>query len=126
MKSVTICGVTYRSHKDAATAYGLTLSGLLHRLDQGWTDADFMRGRRPRLDGVNPSEQPITILGVTYPSKQAAAEAFDLSPSAFWHCLNRGWSEKDFERRQEKMKRTAERWARANGYRLVPVRGGEL
>ena len=44
----TINGIEYPSRAEAARAYQISPMGLRHRLDAGWTDKDFRRGRKGR------------------------------------------------------------------------------
>lgn len=44
----TINGIEYPSRAEAARAYQISPMGLRHRLDAGWTDEDFRRGRKGR------------------------------------------------------------------------------
>lgn len=43
---VTINKIEYPSYTEAAKAYNISLSAFLYRLNAGWTDADFKRGRK--------------------------------------------------------------------------------
>lgn len=44
--SVTINKIEYPSYTEAAKAYGISLSAFLYRFNTGWTDEDFVRGRK--------------------------------------------------------------------------------
>ena len=72
-KPVTIRGVTYRSHTAAAEALGVPKQTITTAVKRGNPDG---AGTRPRRKGGGPAYlKPLTLGGVNYPSRKAAAEA---------------------------------------------------
>ena len=128
-KPVTILGVEYGSRKEAAKAFGISDFALRHRLNHGWTDDDFKRGFRKRVGNHRPHEycrKPITICGITYPSRRAAAQAFNIAENTFYVRLERGWTEEDFVRgyrydlRSKQIAALREK-AKKLGFDIVPI-----
>ena len=72
-KPVTIRGVTYRSQTAAAEALGLSKQAITDAIKRGNPDS---AGTGPRNKGKGPAYlKPLTLGGVDYPSRKAAAEA---------------------------------------------------
>ena len=74
-------GVMYPSRRDAAQAYGITKELMYARIQYDWTDEDFKRGFK-KGSGV---KKPITIDGVTYPSRKAAIKALSISKQTLYN-----------------------------------------
>ena len=72
-KPVTIRGVTYRSQTAAARALGVSNQAITTAVKRGNPDS---AGTSTRKKGGGPAYlKPITLGGVHYPSRKAAAEA---------------------------------------------------
>ena len=74
-KPITIRGVTYPSRKAAAEALGVHTRTIYAAARVGALESVGLQvDRPPRL-----SDMPVTIRGVTYPSRKAAAEALGVA-----------------------------------------------
>ena len=81
LKPTVAGGVMYPSRRDAAQAYGITKELMYARIQYDWTDEDFKRGFK-KGSGV---KKPITIDGVTYPSRKAAIKALSISKQTLYN-----------------------------------------
>ena len=78
-KPVTIRKVTYRSQSAAAEALGLSKQAITDAIKRGNPDS---AGTGPHKRGGGPAYlKPLTLGGVHYPSRKAAAEALGVESS---------------------------------------------
>ena len=78
-KPVTIRGVTYRSQRAAARALGVSNQAITAAVKRGNPDS---AGTSPRKKGGGPAYlKPLTLGGVYYPSRKAAADALCVEPT---------------------------------------------
>lgn len=83
-KKITICGVEYRSIRDAAKKNGIPAARLQYRIEQGWPESQLLD---PIHEG-NPRK--VTIQGVEYKSIADAARKNGLAPATLVNRLNTG------------------------------------
>ena len=78
-KPVTIRGVTYPSQRHAAEALGVSTQTITQAVQRGRLGTVGLGRLQKGCDGVYQRE--VTLGGVTYPSKKAAAYALGVLPS---------------------------------------------
>lgn len=78
-KPITIRGVTYQSQTAAAEALGLSKQAITDAIKRGKPDS---AGTGPHKRGGGPAYfKPLTLGGVHYPSRKAAAKALGVEPT---------------------------------------------
>jgi hypothetical protein len=94
-KSITVEGVVYNSHKEAAEKYGLDHRKIFKRIYKfGWTIEQAF-GLEPPSEKPSNSSKKVMIKSVTYESITAACSAFEIAISTVQRRVKSGWTIED-------------------------------
>lgn len=90
LMSVTVRGVIYANVNEAAKALGVRPVTIYSALSRGRVDnVGLGPGKRPRENRKGGNPIPITIGGITYPTRAAASRALGLSAGYVTDTVNR-------------------------------------
>lgn len=98
-RPVSVAGRTFASLREACAHYQVRLSTYFrrrragHTLEQALGIAPITEIRREHLpSGIQPRAKPVTVQGVTYPSKSAAMTACGVDAFTCYRRLKSGWT----------------------------------
>ena len=89
-KSITVRGVTYPSHHEAARQLNLSVGTVYLAKKRGTLDGLGMSTRKRAAETNYITATPTRINGIHYPSMQAAANALNINRSTLYRVLEDG------------------------------------
>jgi hypothetical protein len=90
VKEVKVGKVTYKSISEAALAHKIKVGTLNYRLCSGWTIEQALGLETPPHNNLN--HQVIKVGDMTFPSRKAAADYYDVNISNVRYRIKKGWN----------------------------------